>query len=217
MPADFTWTRFRSKSKIRAESRTKRFTSPLASTCQSSRKSWASENEYAKFWLSIVTELKSRGVKDIFIASIACVDGLKGFPEALETIYPKPQVQLCLVHLMRFSLASVSCKDRKAVATDLKFIYRAATTEEAAHKLSEFAAERDSRYPSIAKSWQTNRARVMTMCGFPDDIRRAVYTTNAIETLNMSLGKVIRMRASFPNDEAAFKLLYLALRNIAKK
>jgi putative transposase len=175
---------------------------------------WASENEGAKFWLSIITELKNRGVKDIFIA---CVDGLKGFPEAIETIFPKTQVQLCLVHLVRFSLAYVSYKDRKALAADLKLIYRAATVEEAEHKLTEFAEQWDARYPSIAKSWRLNWARIVPMFGFPEEIRRAVYTTNAIESLNMSLRKVIKTRASFPNDEAAFKLLYLALRNIAKK
>ncbi len=175
---------------------------------------WVSENEGAKFWLSIITELKNRGVRDIFIA---CVDGLKGFPEAIETIYPQTQVQLCLVHLMRFSLAYVSFKDRKVVAADLKAIYRATTSAEAEQHLESFAATWDSRYPTIAKSWRANWARVIPMFGFPDDIRRAVYTTNAIESLNMSLRKVIKTRASFPNDEAAFKLLYLALRNIAKK
>lgn len=175
---------------------------------------WASENEGAKFWLSVITELKNRGVRDIFLA---CVDGLKGFPEAIETIYPKTQVQLCLVHLMRFSLAYVSFKDRKSVAADLKLIYRAASAEEAEQHLSAFAEKWDGRYPSISKSWRANWARVIPMFGFPDDIRRAVYTTNAIESLNMSLRKVIKTRASFPNDEAAFKLLYLALRNIAKK
>lgn len=175
---------------------------------------WTSENEGAKFWLSIITELKTRGVKDIFIA---CVDGLKGFPEAIETIYPKTQVQLCLVHLMRFSLAYVSFKDRKAVASDLKAIYRAASADEAERQLELFAEKWDGRYPSINKSWRSNWARVVPMFGLPDDIRRAVYTTNAIESLNMSLRKIIKTRASFPNDEAAFKLLYLALRNAAKK
>ena len=175
---------------------------------------WASENEGAKFWLAIITELKTRGVKDILIA---CVDGLKGFPEAIETIYPQTQVQLCMVHLMRFSLAYVGFKERKAVATGLKLIYRAATMEEAESKLSEFADKWDARFPSIAKSWRLNWARIVPMFGTPFEIRRAVYTTNAIESLNMSLRKVIKTRASFPNDEAAFKLLYLALRNIAKK
>lgn len=175
---------------------------------------WASENEGAKFWLGVITELKNRGVKDIFIV---CVDGLKGFPEAIETIFPQTQVQLCIVDLMRFSLAYVSYKDRKVVAADLKLIYRAATVEEAEHKLAEFSEKWAARYPSIARSWKANWARSVPMFGFPDDIRRAVYTTNAIESLNMSLRKVIKTRASFPNDDAAYKLLYLALRNIAKK
>jgi putative transposase len=175
---------------------------------------WASENEGAKFWLAIITELKARGVKDIFIA---CVDGLKGFPEAIETIYPQTQVQLCLVHLMRYSLAYVSFKDRKAVAADLKAIYSAATVGEAELRLEEFAEKWSARYPSIAKTWRANWARITPMFGLPSDIRRAVYTTNAIESLNMSLRKVIKTRASFPNDEAAFKLLFLALRNAAKK
>lgn len=175
---------------------------------------WASENEGAKFWLSIITELKARGVKDIFVA---CVDGLKGFPEAIEAVFPRTQVQTCLVHLLRFSLAYVSFKDRKAVAAGLKAVYRAATADEAGHQLQAFAAEWDARYPSISKSWRANWARVTPMFGLPDDIRRAVYTTNAIESLNMSLRKIIKTRASFPNDEAAFKLLYLALRNAAKK
>ncbi len=175
---------------------------------------WSSETEGAKFWLSIITELKVRGVKDIFIA---CVDGLKGFPEAIETIFPKTQVQLCLVHLVRFSLAYVSYKDRKAVVTDLKLIYRAATDQAAEQHLAAFAEKWEARYPSIAKSWRVNWARIVPMFGFPEEIRRAVYTTNAIESLNMSLRQVIKTRASFPNDEAAFKLLYLALRNIAKK
>jgi putative transposase len=175
---------------------------------------WASENEGAKFWLQIITELKARGVKDIFIA---CVDGLKGFPEAIEAVYPQTQVQLCLVHLMRFSLAYVSFKDRKGVAADLKAIYRAASAEEAEHQLEAFAGKWDGRYPSISKSWRANWARIIPMFGLPDDIRRAVYTTNAIESLNMNLRKAIKTRASFPNDEAAFKLLYLALRNAAKR
>jgi putative transposase len=175
---------------------------------------WASENEGAKFWLSVITELKNRGVKDVFIA---CVDGLKGFPEAIEAVFPKTQVQLCLVHLLRFSLAYVSFKDRKAVAAGLKAVYRAATADEAEQQLEAFAGEWDARYPSIAKSWRANWARVTPMFGLPDDIRRAVYTTNVIESLNMSLRKIIKTRASFPNDDAAFKLLYLALRNAAKK
>ena len=142
---------------------------------------------------------------------------MKVFPEAIEAIYPQTQVQLCLVHLMRFSLGYVSLKDRKEVAADLKAIYRAASTDEAEHLLELFAEKWGGRYPSIAKSWRANRARASPMFGLPNDIRRAVYTTNAIESLSMSLRKVIKTRASFPNDEAAFKLLYLALRDAAKK
>src|SRR5437868_14628770 len=131
---------------------------------------WVSENEGAKFWLSIIAELKSRGVKNIFIA---CVDGLKGFPEAIETIYPKTQVQLCLVHLMRFSLCYVSFKDRKSVAADLKAIYRAAGAGEAEDLLESYAEKWDARYPSIAKSWRTNWARIVPMFGLPEHLRRA--------------------------------------------
>jgi putative transposase len=175
---------------------------------------WASETEGAKFWLAIITELKNRGLKDIYIA---CVDGLKGFPEAIESLFPKTQVQLCLVHLMRNSLAYVSYKDRKAVAADLKAVSHAATVEEAEVHLEEFAARWDFRYPLIAKSWRANWSRIIPMFGYPEEIRRAIYTSNAIESLNMSLRKIIKTRASFANEEAAFKLLYLALKNIAKK
>jgi putative transposase len=174
----------------------------------------ASETEGAKFWLSIITELKNGGVKDIFIA---CVDGLKGFPEAIETVFPKTQVQLCLVHLMRNSLAYVSYKDRKDVAADLKSVYNSATSDEAEARLEEFAQKWDVRYPLIAKSWRASWSRLIPMFGYPEEIRRAVYTTNAIESLNMSLRKIIKTRASFPNEEAAFKLLYLGLKNISRK
>ncbi len=175
---------------------------------------WASENEGAKFWLAVVTELKNRGVRDIFIA---CVDGLKGFPEAIETVFPQTTVQLCMVHLVRYSLAYVSFKDRKAVVADLKCIYRATSLAEAEAQLEAFAEKWDARYPMIAKSWRANWTRVIPMFGLPEDIRRAVYTTNAIESLNMSLRKIIKCRSSFPSEEAAFKLLYLALQNAAKK
>jgi len=175
---------------------------------------WASENEGAKFWLGVITELKNRGVRDIFIA---CVDGLKGFPEAIETVFPQTTVQLCLVHLVRYSLAYVSFKDRKALVSDLKTIYRAASATEAEQQLEAFAEQWDARYPMIAKSWRANWTRVVPMFGLPADIRRAVYTTNAIESLNMSLRKIIKCRSSFPSEEAAFKLLYLALQNAAKK
>lgn len=175
---------------------------------------WMAETEGAKFWLGIITELQTRGVKDIFIA---CVDGLKGFPEAIESVYPKTQVQLCLVHLLRHSLSYVSYKERKEVTADLKLIYTAATLEEAENRLLEFVEKWEARYPVVARSWQSNWARVIPMFQFTAEIRRAVYTTNAIESLNFSLRKIIKNRALFPNDEAVQKILFLALRNIAKK
>jgi putative transposase len=175
---------------------------------------WAAENEGAKFWLQVVTELKNRGVKDIFIA---CVDGLKGFPEAIEAIFPKTQIQLCIVHMVRHSLNYVSWKQRKEVAADLKTIYQATTVELAEMNLDAFAIKWDASHPSIAKSWRNNWERIIPLFSYPTDIRKAIYTTNAIESLNMSLRKVTKNRGHFPNDEAMFKLLYLALRNIAKK
>lgn len=175
---------------------------------------WMAETEGAKFWLSIVTELRNRGVKDIFIA---CVDGLKGLPEAIESVFPKTQVQLCIVHLLRSSLNYVSYKDRKQIAADLKTVYSATTAEEAEMNLEIFEQSWNNRYPMIAKSWRANWVRVIPFFAFPQDIRKALYTTNAIESLNMSLRKIIKNRSLFPNDEAVLKLLYLALRNAAKK
>lgn len=175
---------------------------------------WASDSEGAKFWLSVVTELRNRGVSDIFIA---CVDGLKGFPEAIEAVFPNAQVQTCIVHMVRHSLSYVSHKDRKEVADDLKAIYQAATLEEAERQLEEFANKWNDRYPLIARSWRANWARVTPMFGYPAEIRRAIYTTNTIESLHMTLRKIIKNRSLFPSDEAVFKLLYLALKNISKK
>jgi putative transposase len=175
---------------------------------------WAADNEGAKFWMQVVTELKNRGVNDIFIA---CVDGLKGFPEAIEAVFPQTQVQLCMVHLVRHSLSYVSHKDRKQVATDLKEIYQAATLAEAERHLAEFEETWAGTYPVIAKSWRANWSRVVPMFGYPAEIRRAVYTTNTIESLNMTLRKVSKNRSLFPSDEAVFKLMYLALRNISKR
>ena len=175
---------------------------------------WVSENEGAKFWLQVVTELKNRGVQDIFIA---CVDGLKGFPEAIETVYPATQVQLCIVHMVRNSLRFVSWKQRKEVAADLKRIYQSATAEQAETELAAFELKWDKTHPTIGQSWRRNWAQVIPFFAYPADIRKVIYTTNAIESLNMSLRKVTKNRGSFPNDEAMFKLLYLALRNIAKK
>src|SRR3989442_1619374 len=160
------------------------------------------------------TTWKNRGVTDIFIA---CVDGLKGFPEAIESVFPQTEVQLCIVHLVRHSLNYVGWKQRKEVAADLKRIYSAATEAEAEQKLAEFSLKWDTKFPTIAKSWRSNWGRVIPFFAHPPEIRKVIYTTNAIESLNMSLRKVTKARGSFPNDEAVFKLLYLALRNIAKK
>jgi putative transposase len=175
---------------------------------------WASESEGSKFWMQVVTELKNRGVQDIFIA---CVDGLKGFPEAIEAVFPQTQVQVCLVHMVRHSLSYVSHKNRKPVADDLKAIYQAATVEEAERQLKEFEETWDSSYPVISRSWRQNWSRVVPMFSYPPEIRRAVYTTNTIESLNMTLRKVSKNRPLFPNDEAVFKLMYLALRNISRR
>lgn len=173
-----------------------------------------SENEGAKFWLSVLTELKNRGLEDIFIV---CTDGLKGFPEAIEAVYPNAITQTCLVHQIRNSLAFVGHKEKKEVATDLKPIYRAPTREEALLELELFAEKWDARYPLIAKSWRENWSRIEPMFNFTGEIRKAIYTTNAIESLNMSLRKIIKTRGSFPSEEACLKLLYLGLKNVAKK
>ncbi len=175
---------------------------------------WAAPTEGAKFWLSVVTDLKNRGVADILIA---CVDGLKGFPEAIETVYPNAEVQLCLVHLVRNSLNFVSWKQRKAVASDLRAIYTAATADAAAAALDQFAAKWDHQHPQIAKSWRANWARIIPFFSYAPEIRKVIYTTNAIESVNFSLRKLIKTRGAFPTDEAAIKLLYLGLRNISRR
>jgi putative transposase len=175
---------------------------------------WIAQTEGAKFWLQVVTELQNRGVTDIFIA---CVDGLKGFPEAIESVFPQTEVQLCIVHLVRQSLNYVGWKERKEVARDLKLIYTAATDLEAEQGLAEFSLKWEAKFPMIAKCWRGNWARVIPFFAHPPEIRKVIYTTNAIESLNMSLRKVTKARGSFPNDEAVCKLLYLALRNIEKK
>jgi len=175
---------------------------------------WTSANEGAKFWLAVLTELQNRGLKDIFLA---CVDGLKGFPQAIETVYPKTTVQLRIVHMVRASLNYVSWKERKRVAHDLKAIYRAPTVEEAERALAEFAAEWDRTYPSISTLWRRNWQGVIPFFQFPPEIRKIVYTTNAIESLNMSLRKAIKTRGAFPSEDAALKVMYLALRNLSRK
>lgn len=189
---------------------------------------WMTQNESAKFWLSILTELQNRGVKDIFIA---CIDaprfrgklppeswlGLTGFADAIEAVFPKTQVQLCIVHMVRNSLRYVSYKDRKAVAADLKLIYTASTEAEAEQRLMAFAEKWDKQYPIISKSWLAHWQRVIPFFAFPSEIRKAIYTTNAIESVNMTLRKVLKNHRTFPTDESALKVVYLALQNISKK
>jgi putative transposase len=175
---------------------------------------WMTQNESAKFWLQVLTELQNRGIKDILIA---CVDGLTGFPDAIEAVFPKTQVQLCIVHMVRNSLNYVSYKDRKAVAADLKLIYTAATDKEAEQRWVEFAETWDAQYPTISKSWMNHWGRIIPFFAFPSEIRRAIYTTNAIESMNMTLRKVLKNHRAFPTDESAMKVIYLAIGNIAKK
>jgi len=175
---------------------------------------WLAQNEGAKFWLQVITELKNRGVEDILIA---CCDGLKGFPEAIESVFPKTTVQTCIVHMIRNSLKFVNYKSRRSVAADLKPVYTAATEVAAETALEEFDSKWGESYPTIAKSWRANWVRVVPFLAFPAEIRKVIYTTNAIESVNASLRKATRNRKSFPNDEAAIKLLYLTLQNAAKK
>ena len=175
---------------------------------------WISPTEGAKFWLGILTELKNRGVQDVFIA---CVDGLSGFPDAIETVYPQAQVQPCIIHMVRNSLKYVSWKQRKAVADDLKTIYKAATIEEAELALDAFSETWDAQYPTISRQWRKQWDSLSGFFAYPDDIRRVIYTTNAIESLNSCLRKIIKHRRVFPSDEAATKLIYLAVQNMAKK
>ena len=172
------------------------------------------QTEGAKFWLQVVTELKNRGIQDIFIA---CVDGLKGFPEAIEAVYPHAAVQLCIVHMVRNSLNFVAWKMRAEVAADLKRIYTASTADEAELRLGEFEDKWDDTYLPISQSWRRNWARIIPFFDYPPEIRKVIYTTNAIESVNMSLRKITKNRGSFPSDEALLKLFYLALRNISKK
>jgi putative transposase len=174
---------------------------------------WTSASEGAKFWLNVLTELRNRGVRDIYLV---CVDGLKGFPQAIESIFPKAQVQLCIVHLVRASMNYVTWKDRKKVVADLKPVYKAVTADEAERQLGEFEAKWP-KYPAIARLWREQWERVIPFFAFPEEVRKVVYTTNAVESLHMSLRKIIKTRGSFPSEEAAFKLLYLALTKVVAK
>ncbi len=175
---------------------------------------WIAQNEGAKFWLSVFTELQNRGLKDIYIA---CMDGLTGLPEAIETLYPQTRIQLCMVHMVRNSLKYVSYKHRKEVAADLKLIYSASTEGEAQVYRELFAEKWDRLYATISKMWHAHWSRVIPLFAFPEDIRKVIYTTNAIESVNMTLRKVTRNHRIFPSDEAVFKVIYLAIQTIARK
>ena len=175
---------------------------------------WLAENEGAKFWLSVLTELKGRGLEDILIA---CVDGLKGFPEAIEATYPQCQVQLCIVHMVRNSMKLVPYKDYKEVTRDLKLIYHSVTEIEAEQQLVEFGEKWDSKYPQISKSWESNWHNLTAIYHYPPDIRKAIYATNAIESLNSVVRKATRNRKVFPDDESAKKVVYLAIQQASKR
>ncbi len=174
---------------------------------------WLAENEGAKFWLSVLTELRQRGVQDIYIASM---DGLKGLPEAVNAVFPKTLTQLCIVHLVRASLRYVNTKDSKAVVVGLKRIYQSATAEEAAVELDAFEAEWGEKYKAVVRLWRGNWDNIIPFFQFLPEIRKVIYTTNAIESLNMVMRKFTRNRRIFPNDDAALKGLFLAIREASR-
>lgn len=175
---------------------------------------WMAETEGAKFWLSVFNELHSRGMEDCFVA---CVDGLKGLPEAIEAVFPQTQVQLCIVHKVRNALRYVVWKDRRAVAADLRAIYAAPTLVEAEVAMEDFAERWEEKYPAISPSWRRDWTRLTVLFDYPPAIRKVIYTTNAIESLNYSMRKILKNRGAFPNDESIFKVLYLGLNRVAKK
>jgi transposase-like protein len=175
---------------------------------------WLSENEGAKFWLGILTELQNRGLKDILIA---CVDGLKGFPDAIQTVYPQTHIQLCIVHMVRYTMKFVPWKDYKQVAADLKRIYQSVTEEEALQELDNLEAKWSEKYPHISRSWRQNWHNLNTLFTYPEGIRKAIYTTNAIESLNSVIRKATKKRKLFPHDDAAKKVVYLAIQEASKR
>ncbi|SET55052.1 putative transposase [Thorsellia anophelis DSM 18579] len=175
---------------------------------------WLADNEGAKFWLSVLTELKNRGVKDILIA---CIDGLKGFPEAINSVYPETYIQLCIIHMVRNSLKYVAWKDYKAVTTSLKQVYQAVSESAALSALEAFAEEWDGKYPQISKSWRSHWENLNTFFNYPEDIRKAIYTTNAIESLNSVIRHAIKKRKVFPNEDSVKKVVYLAIEAASKK
>jgi|688.fasta_scaffold340936_1 putative transposase len=175
---------------------------------------WIGKNEGSKFWMQIITELKNRGVEQIYVA---CVDGLKGFPEAIGSIFPNTIVQLCIVHMVRNSVKYVSYKDLKEVTRDLKKIYTAATEEMAHFELKQFGAKWDNKYPVISDIWQRNWSGIVPFFAFPTEIRKVIYTTNVIESVNRQIRKIIKNKGVFPDDKSIQKIIFLALRNAAKK
>ena len=175
---------------------------------------WISENEGAKFWLSVLTELQNRGVQDILIA---CVDGLKGFPDAINTVFPETQIQLCIVHMVRNSMKYVPWKNYKAITADLKTIYQASTEESALKALADFSNKWDEKYPQISRSWKAHWENLNTLFQYPEDIRKAIYTKNAIESLNSVIRKATKKRKVFPTEESAKKVVYLAIRQASEK
>ncbi|WP_341794247.1 IS256 family transposase [Rickettsia endosymbiont of Rhinocyllus conicus] len=175
---------------------------------------WIGKNEGSKFWMQVVTELKNRGVEQIYVA---CVDGLKGFPEAINSIFPKTIVQLCIVHMVRNSVKYVSYKDLKSVTADLKAVYSAINEAEGLRELQNFAKKWDDKYPVIFDIWQRNWSGIAPFFSFPEDIRKAIYTTNAIESTNRQIRKIIKNKGVFPDDKSIQKIIFLALTNASKK
>ncbi|MCB0653393.1 MAG: IS256 family transposase [Saprospiraceae bacterium] len=175
---------------------------------------WIHKQEGSKFWLSVLTELRNRGTQDILIA---CVDGLNGFPEAIEGVFPNTQVQLCIVHCVRNSMKYVSYKDRRAICADLKKIYQAPNIEAGEQALAECRMRWDRQYPMVGQQWQNHWAHISPLFNYTPEIRKAIYTTNAVESLNMCLRKVIKNKRVFPSDDAVFKQMYLAINNIEKR
>lgn len=175
---------------------------------------WMSENEGAKFWLSVLTDLQTRGLKDILIV---CVDGLSGFPAAIESVYPHAKIQLCIVHMIRNSVKYVTYLDRKELCGDLKMVYSAVNEKQALKALGEFKQKWDAKYPTIYKSWHKHWENLRTIFEYPDDIRKVIYTTNAIESLNSVIRKAIKNRRIFPTDNSAMKTVFLAIQSASKK
>lgn len=175
---------------------------------------WLSDNEGSKFWLGVLTELENRGVKDILIA---CVDGLNGFSDAISAVYPQAQIQLCIVHLVRNSMKYVPWKDYKAVTADLKLVYQSATEEEAMQALEQFAERWDRKYPHVSRSWRDHWPKLSTLFRYPENTRKAIYTTDAIESLNSVIRKAVKKRKLFPTDDSARTVVYLAIIDASKR